>query len=143
MRFWDSSAVVPLIVHQTSSSDAEAWIAEDPEAVTWTLTGVEIVSALRRLVRGGALGERTAIAGEALAADVLRSTHVVTDVERVKPTAMRLLRVHTLRAADALQLAAALAWADGSPTGLVLHTFDRRLGLAAEREGFRVVPEPA
>ena len=69
-------------------------------------------------------------------------TLVSTDVERTKALARRLLRVHTLRAADALQLAAALAWADGHPEGLVLHTFDRRLGEAAEREGFRVIPAP-
>lgn len=72
--------------------------------VTWTLTPVEVVSALRRLVREGALDEV---------------------------------------AADALQLAAALAWAGGGPAGHVVHTLDRRPGLAAQREGFRVVPDPA
>ena len=58
---------------------------------------------------------------------------------RVKEAACRLLRVHALRAADAMQLGAALAWADGSARGLVVHTLDRRLALAAEREGFAVV----
>ena len=60
----------------------------------------------------------------------------------MKALAVRLLRVHPLRGADALQLGAALVWADGAPSGLVLHTLDRRLALAAEREGFRVVPGP-
>ena len=64
------------------------------------------------------------------------------DVERVKASARRLLRLHPLRAADALQLGAALAWADGAPEGLIVHTFDRRLAAAAEREGFRVIPSP-
>jgi hypothetical protein len=54
--------------------------------------------------------------------------------------AERLLRVPRLRATDALQLGAAVAWADGSAAALVVHTFDRRLALAAEREGFRVNP---
>jgi hypothetical protein len=58
----------------------------------------------------------------------------------VKSIAIRLLRVHALRAADALQLAAALVWADGVPSGSVLHTHDRRLATAAEREGFEVRP---
>lgn len=142
MRFWDSSAVVPLVVRQGQSAEAERWLAEDAEAVTWALTPVEVVSALRRLVREGDLSERAAVSAEAVSAEVLRHTHVVRDMERVKTLAYRLLRVHALRAADALQLAAALAWAGGTPRGLALHTFDRRLALAAEREGFRVVPEP-
>ena len=35
-----------------------------------------------------------------------------------------------------------MAWADGQTEGLILHTYDRRLGAAAEREGFRVIPSP-
>jgi predicted nucleic acid-binding protein len=142
LRFWDSSAVVPLVVGQPASAEVERWIGEDPEAVTWTLTPVEVASALQRLVRDGALSERSAFDAESLAGELLGHTHVVTDVERVKPLACRLLRVHALRAGDALQLAAALAWADGAPNGLFLHTFDRRLALAAEREGFRVIGTP-
>jgi hypothetical protein len=67
---------------------------------------------------------------------------MVTDVERVKALAVRLLRVHRLRAADALQLAAALAWADGSPQSRTLLTLDDRLATAAEREGFAVSRAP-
>ena len=142
MRFWDSSALVALVVRQPASGEVERWIREDPELVTWTLTPVEVVSALRRLVRENDIAERVARDAEALTADVVGHTHVVADVERVKTIASRLLRVHPLRAADALQLGAALAWADGHATGLVFHTFDGRLALAADREGFRAVPSP-
>jgi hypothetical protein len=135
--------VVPLVVQQDASTEAERWLGEDPDAVTWTLTPVEVASALRRLVREGEVPEQAALAAEVLATELLRHTHVVTEVEQVKTLAMRALRVHALRAADALQLAAALAWADGSPSSLVVHTFDRRLAVAAEREGFRVIPAPA
>jgi predicted nucleic acid-binding protein len=134
--------VAPLVVGQPSSTEPEPWIGEEAEAVTWTLPPVGVASALQRLVRDGALPERSALDAEALAGELLGHTHVVSDVERMKPLACRLLRVHALRAGDALQLAAALAWADGAPNGLVLHTFDRRLALAAEREGFRVIPTP-
>jgi hypothetical protein len=139
LRFWDSSALVPLVVSERRSAEVERWRRDDPVAVTWTLTPVEITSALRRLVREGALAKAAAAEAEALAAEVIAGTHVVADVERVKPVATRLLRVHALRAADALQLGAALLWADGSPTGLVVHTFDARLADAAEREGFRPI----
>jgi len=141
MRFWDSSALVPLVVRQPGSAEAERWMAEDADAVTWTLTQVEVVSALRRLVRDGLLAERSAAQAESVCDELLARSHVVTDVERAKEVARRLLRVHALRAADALQLAAALAWAEGRPTGLTLHTFDVRLALAAEREGFRIPTE--
>jgi hypothetical protein len=142
LRFWDSSALVPLVVGQAGSAEVERWMEDDRDAVTWTLALVEIVSALRRLVREGELRERIAVQAEALAGELVACTHVVTDVERVKALACRLLRVHVFRRADALQLAAALAWADGAPGGRVLHTFDRRLAAAAQREGFRVVPAP-
>lgn len=140
MRFWDSSALVPLVVRQPGSVEADRWLGEDAEVVIWTLTSVEVVSALRRLVRDGDLGERPARQAEDLAATLFERTHVVSDVERVKGIAVRLLRVHALRAADSLQLAAALVWADGAPGGTVLHTYDRRLATAAEREGFEVRP---
>lgn len=143
MRFWDSSAVVPLVIRQAGSAQADRWLAEDREVVTWTLTPVEVVSALRRLVRDRVLPERAAQNAEDVTREILRHTHVVTDVERVKAIAVRVLRIHSLRAADALQLGAALAWADGQPGGLVLHTFDERLAAAASREGFRVIPEAA
>lgn len=50
--------------------------------------------------------------------------------------ARRLLRLHALRAADALQLGAAIEWANGRPNGRVFHTLDKPLARAAEREGF-------
>jgi len=57
----------------------------------------------------------------------------------LRDAARRLLRVHDLRAADALQLAAALAAAEGRPMTLTLLCLDDRLGAAAEREGFPVL----
>jgi predicted nucleic acid-binding protein len=56
----------------------------------------------------------------------------------VRQTAIRLLRVHPLRTADALQLAAAIAAAEDHPATLPFVTLDERLAQAAEREGFPV-----
>jgi predicted nucleic acid-binding protein len=138
VRFWDSSAVVALLVEQDASPRVASWIAEDPALVVWTLTVVETASALRRLVREQALDEETARAGEARADDLVRASHVVVDVEAVKALGRRMLRLHVLRAFDALQLGAALHWAEGRPQGRTFHTLDARLGLAAQREGFLV-----
>ena len=138
MKFWDSSAVVPLLVEQTPSSRAANWATTDDAMVLWTLTPVEVVSALRRLVREEVLQEEVARFAEARMEEIVRACHVVIDVEPVKTLATRLLRLHPLRAFDALQLGAALHWAEGHPQGRTLHTLDSRLALAAQREGFLV-----
>ncbi|OGK87752.1 MAG: hypothetical protein A2X52_05245 [Candidatus Rokubacteria bacterium GWC2_70_16] len=138
MRFWDSSAVVPLLVEQDASSRAAAWATADSAMAVWTLASVETVAALRRLVREGVLTEEAARLAESRLGEILRVCHVVTDVEPVKSLATRLLRLHPLRAFDALQLGAALHWAEGHPQGRTLHTLDSRLALAAQREGFLV-----
>ncbi|MBI4700195.1 MAG: type II toxin-antitoxin system VapC family toxin [Deltaproteobacteria bacterium] len=140
MRFWDSSAIVPVVIEQSSTPLARSWLAEDAELAVWTLTATEVLSALCRLRREGEIDDKGVAQAETLAAELLARARIVADVELVKATAARLLRAHVLRVADALQLAAALAWAAGDPRGRTGHSLDGRLGLAARREGFRVVP---
>ena len=84
--------------------------------------------------------EAIARAAEVRMEEIVRTCHVIIDVEPVKSLATRLLRLHALRAADALQLGAALHWTEGHPQGRTLHTLDSRLALAAQREGFVVPP---
>ena len=138
MRFWDSSALVPLLVKQQGSARADRWFRDDPAIVLWTLSPVEITSALWRLVRGDEIAEADAHAGDVRAQELASASYVIVDVEGVKQNARRLLRIHQLRAADALQLGAAVSWAGGQPQGQILHTLDERLSLAAKREGFEV-----
>jgi hypothetical protein len=52
---------------------------------------------------------------------------------------MRFLRVHPLRVADALQLAAAFVAAERRPPSLQIVTLDERLADAARKEGFALV----
>jgi hypothetical protein len=138
MRFWDSSAVVPLLIQQPSSRAVDAWMLVDRDIAMWKLTPVEIASALWRLVRDGDLPEEEASAVEARVQDFAGASHIVADIDGVQSVARRLLRVHNLRAGDALQLGASLVWSGGRPQGRTLHTLDARLALAARREGFHV-----
>jgi uncharacterized protein len=139
VRFWDSSAVVPLLVRESNSGRVGALIDEDPDMiVSWT-TPVECASALARLRRTGHLDAAAESAVLALLRDLGEEWSEVQPTEPVRHTAMRLLRTHPLRAADALQLAAALAWAPG-PAGDVFITLDERLAEAAMLEGFAVLP---
>jgi hypothetical protein len=138
VKFWDSSAVVPLLIEQDASPQTAGWAAADAALVIWTLTPVEIASAFRRLVRERALEEEAAGRAEARLNELVHRCHLVIDIEPVKSLAGRLLRTHSLRAFDALQLGAALHWAEGRAHGRTLHTLDARLALAARREGFLV-----
>jgi uncharacterized protein len=139
MRFWDASAVVPLLIGEPEHAAARAAFEDDPEITAWWGTTVECVSAMTRRARDGSLG------GEALSRaferlDALAAAwHEIEPSSRIRQSAVRLLRVHPLRAADALQLAAALAASEDNPTALPMVTYDDRLGEAAEREGFPVV----
>ena len=138
MRFWDSSAIVPLLIDQPASRRVVAWAGADASLVLWTLTPVEVVSAFRRLVREGTLDDHVAHQAEARLSQLVHDAHLVIDVEPVKEFATRLLRLHALRAFDAMQLGAAMLWAEAHPRGRILHALDRRLALAARREGFSV-----
>ena len=69
--------------------------------------------------------------------------HDVEPGEAIREAAVRFLRVHPLRAADALQLAAAFIAAERRPSSLAVLTLDDRLAAAASKEGFRLVAVPS
>jgi len=139
VRYWDTSALVPLLVGEGTSEIAIALLGADPDVVTWWGTAVECASALARLEREGSITTSDLRrASERLDALELAWAEVQPS-DQLRAVATRLLRVHVLRAADVLQLAAALTAAEQQPASLEIVTFDERLALAAEREGLRVV----
>lgn len=138
MRFWDSSAIVPLLVAEATTEAMQAIADEDPLMLVWWTTPVECESAIARLERDGDLtSEGTAAALERLDA-LADAWNEVQPVEAARRAARRLLRVHTLRAADALQLAAGVVASEGDAGSLEIVTLDDRLLEAARREGFVV-----
>lgn len=141
MRFWDASAVVPLLVEQPASAAVDARLAHDPGMIVWWGTPLECASAVARLLHEGRLGERESGAADAVLWALGAAWFEVQPSVGLRDRAVRLLRVHNLRAADALQLAAALEWSETAEGELV--TFDRRLAAAARREGFAVPELPA
>ncbi len=137
MRFWDSSALVPLVVEDETTDELLELYRADPEVISWWGSEVECVSALARLEREGSLvGEGADEAFERLR-ELAASWHQVEPSELVRETSIRLLRVHDLRAVDSLQLAAAILAAEQRPPTLDFVCRDRRLARAAAREGFR------
>jgi predicted nucleic acid-binding protein len=139
VRFWETSALVPLLLDQEATAEVRELLSRDPEMVAWWGTVLECVSAVARLRRE----DRLSVDEEDRVLELVRSLRdawlEVLPSEEVRNLAVRLLRVHALRSADALQLAAARVWA-GSTDGAEMVTYDERLGLAARLEGFRVLP---
>ena len=143
MRFWDSSAIVPLLVSELSTDELTRAFETDPDMLVWWAGSVECVSAISRREREGVLADAAATAAlDRLSALELGWTEI-QPVERVRAVAIRMLRVHSLRAADALQLGAAVIAAEGHPASLPFVTLDEQLSCAARREGFRVVSADA
>jgi len=136
MKFWDSSAVIPLLVPETMSASIQRLFEEDPTIVAWWATEIECTSAIARRQRQGQLREELASDAFVRLGALRAGWHEVEPSEEIRESAMRLLRVHDLRTADALQLAAAFFVAEARPSTLEFISLDERLVAAARREGF-------
>jgi uncharacterized protein len=135
MRFWDSSAIVPLLLEQPLSGHAVELLSVDTEIVVWWGTQVECWSALCRIQRHDELAAGYVDEGMDRLRALSNSWYEIGPIEEVRLQARRLLRTHALRAADSIQLGAAIVWA-GTPEDCELITFDSRLKNAARVEGF-------
>jgi len=135
--FWDASAVVPLCVAQPASPYVRAALQNRAVAIWWG-TPVEVTAAFWRLLRGGYLTQPQFTRALKRLAGFRARWAEVAPASRVRELTDALLERHPLRAADALQLAAALVWCEERPRGERFVCLDRRLAEAAAREGFEV-----
>ncbi len=135
MRFWDTSAIIPLLLDEPQSPAVLAELERDPHLLVWWATEVECISAIAR--EAGRIAHEREVEVAAGRLDASRASwQEVQPSARVGATATRLCRTHPLRAADALQLASAIVAADHDPGTLLLVTLDDRLAIAARAEGF-------
>ena len=140
MRYWDASALVPLVVAESASSLVRKWLAEDERIVTWAWTRTEIVSAVERRTREGSLSRKQRREVLERFDTFAGNWDEVTDLLAVRSRANALLARHPLRAADAGQLAAALLVQEHLAEPLTFVCLDQRVSSAAELEGLRVLP---
>jgi len=138
VRYWDASALVPLIVSGPASRLARTWLLEDDHIVTWAWTRTEITSAIERRAREGALTRAQRRAVLARLRTFAAGWDEVIDVLSVRTRANAVLARHPLRAADAGQLGAAMLVSEQLADPLVFLCLDQRLVEAAEREGLAV-----
>jgi hypothetical protein len=143
MKFWDASAIVPSVVAEPTTKTVQGLAAKDPTMLVWWATEVECASAIARLERDGALDESAVTQALDRLKQLAAGWHEVDPSDAIREAAVRFLRVHPLRAADALQLAAAFIAAEGRPSSLELVTLDDRLAIAARKEGFAVIEVPS
>lgn len=140
MRYWDASALVPLVVEESRTDELRALLSQESHVVTWAWSWVEVASAVERRTGDGQLSRRQRRGTLDRFTELADACDEVTDVMAVRRQALSLLGRHPLRAADAGQLGAALLVAQGG-TGLPFVCLDTRLAEAAEREGLRPIPD--
>ena len=137
------SALVPLLFSERWSEQVGQLLREDAGMVVWWGGRVECISALRRREREGALDAADARRAVALLDALAGASSEVLPSDPLRAQAERALALHPLRAADALQLGAALAWRREPARSAELVCLDERLRDAASREGFTVLPVDA
>jgi len=140
MRFWDSSAIIPLCLKEKASEAIRGLMKDDEDIVVWWTTSIECLSALSRRQREGVLTSGDAGKARAILSALAAAWSEVQPTEMVRLRTERLLSVHPLRAADALQLAAALVWAQDTPRELEFVCLDQNLRESSLKEGFSLQP---
>jgi hypothetical protein len=139
MRYWDASALVALCVTEPTTTAVRRLVAGG--VVTWSVSMVEIASALERRRREGALTGEGWAAARATLTELAAAWTEISALGPVRERALRLVATHPLRAADAMQLGAALVAVSDRPSGHEFVCTDTRLRAAAAREGFQVLPK--
>jgi len=138
MRFWDSSAIVGLLVREEASERLTKLWHHDDNLVVWWGTETECLSALARREREGSLSREQVRTAESILRQILGRACEVLPSPEIRHHSRRLLMTHPLRAGDALQLAAAVLFADSEVQKLPFLTMDKNLVACAEKEGFSV-----
>lgn len=140
MRFWDASALIPLCLHERETASLKKLALRDDAIVAWWASPIECLSALARLRREDALSPDEEGQAQAVLRALVGGWTEVEPSEAVREQAARVLRLHPLRAADSLQLAAAMVWCQGDPSHREFVCLDQRLRDAGRREGFVILP---
>jgi predicted nucleic acid-binding protein len=139
VQYWDASALVSLCVAESDTGTLRRFVGGG--FVAWSVSAVEIASAIERRTREGSLSNGEHAAARAALGELAAAWTEISALGPVRDRAMRLVATHALRAADAMQLGAALVAVGDRPAGHAFVCTDRRLRDAGLREGFHVLPE--
>jgi predicted nucleic acid-binding protein len=140
MMFWDSSAIIPLCIDEPQTKAVHQLVKKDHAIAVWWGSVIECYSAFARLRREGFLKSEEEDSIRHLLSLLSDTWTEIAPSEDVRDIAGRLLMLHPLHAADAMQLSAALVWAGKRPKDHQFVCFDLRLRDAARKEGFSLLP---
>ncbi len=136
MRFWDTSAIVPMLVSEESSDSILSTLRSDDRLIVWWGAHTECLSAIRRKERDGYLTADGANQSIRVLDRLIDGWDEIRPTEAVRAQAGRAISVHHLRASDAFQLGSALCWRPDPAVSREFVCLDKRLNEAARREGF-------
>ena len=136
MSFWDSSALVPLCTNEPRSHFAGNLWKKFPQKIVWWETSVEICSALARLERENAISLQKRLNAEKRLRILENIWLEIQPNTRIKELARTFPAQYKMKAADSLQLAAALAWCKEFPKGKDFVSGDEKLIKVAATVGF-------
>jgi predicted nucleic acid-binding protein len=138
LAFWDSSSLVPLCVQQQPSGKVHKLRAKYGFVVWWS-TQVELQAAFARLLRADEL-TRAEYLGAIKSLEMLRrGWRELQPTENLRTRAEALVDRFPLKAADALQLGAAMVWCLDNPVGRKFISGDKQLLHAAGQLGFDLI----
>ena len=140
MRFWDSSALLPLVAEQTASETMNTLLQEDGYMVVWWGTWAECAVAISRLRREDFLDEESEQYTRAVLDGLAAEWTEIDPEDDIRLLASLLSKEHPLKTADALQLASVLRWCEGDTVSVSFVCLDERLRRSAFEEGFDVQP---
>jgi predicted nucleic acid-binding protein len=136
MSFWDSSALVPLCTNEPRSRLAGKFWKQFPQKIVWWETSVEICSALARLERENIITLQKRLNAEKRLEIIEKVWTEIQPAARIKELARTFPAQHKMKAADSLQLAAALFWCKEHPKGKDFISGDEKLIKVAQTVGF-------
>lgn len=134
--------MIPLVLQEAGSERARQLLAADPSLVFWWGAPVECYGAIVRAGRASRLSNPGIRQSQTALASLWGRSAEIGPSANLRAQALRLVAVHPLRGADALQLAAAIVWREERPDNAGFVCLDDRLRAAAMREGFDVMPWP-
>lgn len=138
MSFWDSSALVPLCTNEPRSISAGKFWKLFSQKVVWWETSVEICSALARIERKNKITNAQRLRAEKRLEILEKVWSEVSPNVRVKELARTFPAKYGMKAADSLQLAAALVWCKEQPKNSDFISGDEHLIKVAKTVGFTV-----
>ena len=141
MGFWDSSALLPLLSEEKFSDTAVRLLREESDVAVWWRTWIECSAAISRLEREDKLTETGRENARVNLDELAAEWREFSPTNELRLLVMLVSKAHPLKAADCLQLTAALRWCEGNTEGASFVCLDNWLRRAAEDEGLNVLPE--